>query len=80
MNGRPVQLHSLLCAAAASGGIKLFRNKRTRGGVLLDEAERVRGDDERVLGAAVKGQEGGEDGTARFQMPAPARALETTNR
>lgn len=43
VNGRPVQLHSLLCAAAAaSGGIKLFQNKHTREGVLLDKAEGVK--------------------------------------
>lgn len=79
VNGRPVQLHSLLsAAAAASGGIKLFENNHTRGGALLDKGvlkERGEGDEDRGLGAAVRtGRR--RDGSACFQMPTPARALE----
>ncbi len=79
VSGRPVQLHSLLsAAAAASGGIKLFQNNHTRGGALLNEGaltERGEEDEDRGLGAAVRtGRR--RDGSACFQMPAPARALE----
>lgn len=56
VNGRPVQLHSLLSAAASGrGGIDSFQNSHTRGGVPLNKGV-LTGleDDDRVVGPAVR--------------------------
>lgn len=37
VDGRPIQLHSLLSAAASGGGIQLFQNSPARGGAPLNE-------------------------------------------
>lgn len=81
--GRPVQLHSPHCCCHR-GERDYFKNNHTRGGVLLNkgpwhtqrEKERSQGRWLPILGSHCEDSWRRRDGSARFQMPAPAWALE----